>query len=160
MMRRVELVGCAEDDEGMEMSQYKPIFQDASTPVDEILAAIGSAGWLAKSMDVGVMQAAHAIDGEMWAPQLTPYTEWKPRGDGRSATEHDGDLFKVGSLHMGADNELRERMVALGLEAARKMAEQAKVGTPASLHSSHRRLVYSPLRVYSSYRSALAPKKR
>lgn len=109
------------------MNQYSPIFADAQTPVGQIVQAVGADGWHASSSQVGVMQAAHAIDGEMWAPQLTPYKEWKPRGDGKVKGEHVGDLFSVGSLRMGATDELRERMVALGLEAARRMAEEQRL---------------------------------
>ena len=90
------------------MSTYSPIFEDAETPIGQLLDQVGTIGWRAKSNEVGVIQAAHAIDGEMWAPQLTPYNEWKPRGNGRVPDGHDGDLYKVGALNMGISVELRE----------------------------------------------------
>ena len=61
--------------ERMPMSTYSPIFEDAETPIGQLLDQVGTIGWRAKSNEVGVIQAAHAIDGEMWAPQLTPYNE-------------------------------------------------------------------------------------
>ncbi len=105
------------------MNQRMPIFPNAEATIDELIAAWGHEGWCAHAEEVGSVQAAHAIEGEMWAPQLTPYEEWKSSGSMGVEGSHDGDLFKVGFLHMGASNELRERMVAIGLEAARRQAE-------------------------------------
>lgn len=102
------------------MSTYSPIFEDAETPIAQLLDQVGTIGWRAKSNEVGVIQAAHAIDGEMWAPQLTPYNEWKPRGNGRVPDGHDGDLYKVGALNMGISVELREEVLKRSAEAARK----------------------------------------
>ena len=49
--------------------------------------------------------AARAVDGEVWSPQLPPYREWAAR-NGAEGT--DGDLLVVGSLGMGLSDEERE----------------------------------------------------
>lgn len=108
------------------MNQYPPIFQDFETPANQLLEQVGTSGWQASSSDVGMIQAAHAIDGENWAPQLTPYEEWKPQGDGSQREGHVGDLFSVGFMNLGVTEELRLRLVANGLEEARKLAEREK----------------------------------
>lgn len=108
------------------MSKYYPIFQDAETPIEQLLREAGTNGWRAKSNEVGVIQAAHAIDGEMWAPQLTPYNEWKPQGNGRKVGTHRGDLFEAGALHALPD-ELREELLRKAAEKARKERESAIV---------------------------------
>lgn len=97
-----------------------PVFQDAATPVERLAAKLGAAGWNAEPSQVGNVLAGHAVEGESWAPKLEPYDEWTPSGAGwRESSQHDGDLFAVGSLHMGATEEVRRRMVAIGLENAR-----------------------------------------
>ena len=109
------------------MASYMPIFEDGETPVEEILKQVGTSGWSANSSEVGVIAAAHAIDGEMWAPQITPFKEWKPRGDGwRASTSHDGDLYVVGALNMGMSNELRESLIAQALDDAKKEEEEKR----------------------------------
>ncbi|MBO4364815.1 MAG: hypothetical protein J5804_00805 [Eggerthellaceae bacterium] len=108
------------------MNQYSRIFQDSDTPVEQLLDQVGTLGWQASAADVSMIQAAHAIDGENWAPQLTPYEEWKPQGDGSQREGHVGDLFSVGFMNLGVSEELRLRLVANGLEEARKLAEREK----------------------------------
>lgn len=103
----------------------EPVFQDADTPVSRLLSQVGTKGWHACADEVETVQAGRAVAGENWAPQLAPYEEWKPKaGSWRDTDAHDGDLFAVGSLRMGATDEVRERMVAIGLENARKQAER------------------------------------
>ncbi len=113
------------------MNCYPPIFEDAETPIRELIERHGSAGWLADSTDVGMVQAGQAIDGEMWAPQLTPYVEWEWHvEDGSVQEEESHDLWR---LRTGVPDELRERIAAGQKKAVQeKLAKQQAVEDAAA----------------------------
>ncbi|MBO4364813.1 MAG: hypothetical protein J5804_00795 [Eggerthellaceae bacterium] len=103
-----------------------PIFADRDTPIDRLLESVGAGGWHALAEEVSIEQAAQAIEGEMWAPQLTPRIDLGDDADdilaGFIQEEESHDLWR---LREGIPDEIRER-IAERFEQA-KQARQAEL---------------------------------
>ena len=103
-----------------------PVFQDTETPLDQLLSEALASPWHARAEEVTLVQAGKAIEGENFKPQLTPYAEWKTNKAKGEETPYDPRNTRAGKwgrIKCIDDNE-RERLVAIGLENARKLAEQ------------------------------------
>ena len=85
------------------------VFYDIETPIDELIVQVHENELALAPSEVDVVDAARAIDGEVWSPQLPPYRAWAAQGGEKGA---DGDLLVVGSLGMGLSDEEREALLA------------------------------------------------
>ena len=87
------------------------------TPIEELIVHAHQNMPTLSVADVAVADAARAVDGEVWSPQLPSYREWAAR-NGAEGT--DGDLLVIGSLGMGLSDEEREELLAQAGGQARR----------------------------------------
>ena len=93
------------------------VFYDIETPIDELIVQVHENELALAPSEVDVVDAARAIDGEVWSPQLPPYRAWAAQGGEKGA---DGDLLVVGSWGRGLSDEEREALLAQATERERR----------------------------------------
>lgn len=108
------------------MSMDDLVFYDVETPIDELIVQVRENEPTVDASEADVVDAARAVDGEVWSPQLPAYREWAAQGAGEGT---DGDLLVVGSLGMGLSDEEREALLAQAAERERRARTARAEGT-------------------------------
>lgn len=107
------------------------VFYDIVTPIDELIVQVHENGPTLAPSEVDVVDAARAVDGEVWSPQLPAYQAWAAQGTEEGT---DGDLLVVGSLGMGLSDEEREALLAQATERERRRdAAQTEGAQPEAI---------------------------
>lgn len=101
------------------------VFFDVETPIDNLIVQVHKNEPMLDIAEVDVVDAARAVDGEVWSPQLPAYRAWASHGADEGT---DGDLLVVGSLGMGLTDEEREALLAQATERERRAAKARKEG--------------------------------
>lgn len=96
------------------------VFFDVETPIDNLIVQVHKNEPMLDIAEVDVADAARAVDGEVWSPQLPAYRAWASHGADEGT---DGDLLVVGSLGMGLTDEEREALLAQATERERRAAK-------------------------------------
>ena len=107
------------------MSMDDLVFYDAKTPIEELIEHVHKNELQLDAAEVDVVDAARAVDGEVWSPQLPAYRAWAAQGGGEGT---DGDLLVVGSLGMGLTDDEREVLLAQAIERERQAAQRGVDG--------------------------------
>lgn len=92
------------------------VFCDTETPIEELIVQVSKNAPQIDVSEIEVADAARAVEGEVWSPQLPAYRAWEAQ-DVSEGT--DGDLLVVGSLGMGLSDEEREALLAQAIELKR-----------------------------------------
>ncbi len=95
------------------MSETLSVFHNVETPLDTLIEQATQSPCVLANDCVTVLDAARAVEGEVWSPQLSPYEAWKASGvssDAKGGTV--GDLYTVGALGMGISDEELEHLLA------------------------------------------------
>lgn len=111
------------------MTVNELVFCDTTTPIDDLVVQVIKNMPTLSASEVEVVDAAKAVDGEVWSPQLPAYRAWKVQ-DAVEGT--DGDLLVVGSLGMGISDAEREALVA---RAKREQPTEQKAAALVSAYS-------------------------
>ena len=101
------------------------VFFDVETPIDNLIVQVHKNEPMLDIAEVDVVDAARAVDGEVWSPQLPAYRAWASHGADEGT---DGDLLVVGSLGMGLTDEEREALLAQATERERRAAKAREEG--------------------------------
>lgn len=101
------------------MSTDDLVFFDESTPIEDLIVHVHKNEPAIGTGEIDVLDAARAVDGEVWSPQLPAFRAWEAHGRVEGT---DGDLLVVGSLGMGLTDEEREELLAQATEQERRGA--------------------------------------
>ena len=96
------------------MSTDDLVFYDVDTPVDDLIEQTHKNTPTLAVREVNVLDAARAVEGEVWSPQLPAYRAWEAEPSKDAGT--DGDLLVVGALGMGLTDEEREQLLSQAIE--------------------------------------------
>lgn len=95
------------------MSINDLVFCDKETSIEELIVQVNKNKPSVDISEIEVVDAARAVEGEVWSPQLPAYRAWMAQG---SSEGTDGDLLVVGSLGMGLSDEEREVLLSQAIE--------------------------------------------
>lgn len=91
------------------MMENTLVYHGAQAPIDDLIDQVIKNPPRLDARDVDVVEAARAVEGEVWSPQLPAYRAWVANDgadDAASGEGREGDLFSAGALWMGEFDEL------------------------------------------------------
>ena len=113
------------------MMENTLVYHGAHAPIEELLDHAIKNPVRLDARDVEVVEAARAVEGEVWSPQLPAYRAWAAEGeagDVAGGAGREGDLYSAGALWMGEFDELlaqaAERDAADAQETPRARMEE------------------------------------
>ena len=117
------------------MMENTLVYHGAHAPIEELLDHAIKNPVRLDARDVEVVEAARAVEGEVWSPQLPAYRAWAAEGeagDVAGGAGREGDLYSAGALWMGEFDELlaqaAERDAADAQETPRARMEEGLRG--------------------------------
>lgn len=94
------------------MMENTLVYHGAHAPIEELLDHAIKNPVRLDARDVEVVEAARAVEGEVWSPQLPAYRAWAAEGEVggvAGGAGREGDLYSAGALWMGEFDELLAR---------------------------------------------------
>ncbi|MFR3090917.1 MAG: hypothetical protein ACLTMP_03545 [Eggerthella lenta] len=93
------------------MMENTLVYHGAHAPIEELLDHAIKNPVRLDARDVEVVEAARAVEGEVWSPQLPAYRAWAAEGEagGVRAVRVARDLYSAGALWMGSSTSCLPR---------------------------------------------------